>query len=1253
MSRLVIYTSGTLGDHLPYLALAQGLQAAGHDLLLVINQAMHPYAARAGVPAVALTDIERGPEEARENAWAWDHWNNPLIGAPAHPKARSQPAEEFVTQVRELAGYLEGADLLLATSIRAQGLAAQLVTGVPWLTLSVNPSAFSLPAGYEQREQAVFGLERAQYEGLRLLIDHTLQALDRPGMPPAWYHGVLWAPHVLLGSSPHFSGPNPEQLQPFSSIDQTGFWFWEDPAWASWEPPPGLEAFMAARPLVLTFSSQPLEQPGQTLRLHVQAAQRLERPLLVQRGWAGFSAADLPPGVDASQVRFIDYAPHDWLFARASCAIQHGGIGSLARALRQDCPVLVEPFGNDQFFNAQRVAELGVGVAAHPFQTTPDQLAELIEKQVLAPATRLRAKRLGRALRAEDGVGQAVALVEEALRRGARPLRSRLWWGMRPLGQPAPAERQEAATVVSATIPRILHQTWKTEEIPPEFQAWAASWREHHPAWEFRLWTDAECRALIARAYPWFLDVYDRYPEPIMRVDAARYFILHHEGGVYADLDYEALRPLDPLLEGRQLLLTTEPPAHMATFVAHSNRLNTLLCNALMASAPGHPFWEHLFDLLAAWQVAAEPLDATGPFLLSRAYESYAMPQQVTIESYLRLCPISSHEPWLALPPQTQALIGREAFALHHWYGSWHHDPPLQSGPLRADLLLHGRLQPAAFQVTRAQLAQAALELPAPPLISCLMVTRERTLLAQLAVHSFQMQTYTARELIIIDDGPDDVLQTWVAGLDDERIRFLRLPDEGQALGALRNTALEAARGAFVAQWDDDDYAAPERLAVQVGALQLYRVEACLLSRQMIWMPQLGFLGKSARRLWEGSALLPRTAVPPYPTERRGEDTPVVQQVVARAPTVLIDAPELYLYLFHGANTFDAAHWQQQMQAATMRYTHYRYAPALRELERYLQVELERLGTHLRGVGVPTTAAAAVAPPPTPSTAEPDAPDPLPGRAASLAPHPLPPPLPGPRDSWPRVLILTPVKDAAAHLPRYLANLQALDYPPQKVSLAFLESDSRDGSYELLEQALPELQAKLRRVMLLRRDFGLQIDGARWEQALQLQRRATIARSRNTLLQAALADEAWVLWIDADVAQWPADVIQQLLGAGKQIVVPNCLAADGERPFDLNTFKLQPGAEQLDWSRYMVDGLLQPPAGFGRDYLTDLRDRDLVELDGVGGTMLLVKAVLHRDGLVFPPYSYRGFIDTEGLAVMARDMGVQPWGLPNLIIRHS
>ena len=52
-----------------------------------------------------------------------------------------------------------------------------------------------------------------------------------------------------------------------------------------------------------------------------------------------------------------------------------------------------------------------------------------------------------------------------------------------------------------------------------------------------QLWTDKKAREFIADEYPWFLETFDGYPYPIQRADAIRYFVLHHFGGIYIDLD--------------------------------------------------------------------------------------------------------------------------------------------------------------------------------------------------------------------------------------------------------------------------------------------------------------------------------------------------------------------------------------------------------------------------------------------------------------------------------------------------------------------------------------------------------------------------------------------------------------------------------------------------------------------------------------------------------------------------------------------
>lgn len=265
-----------------------------------------------------------------------------------------------------------------------------------------------------------------------------------------------------------------------------------------------------------------------------------------------------------------------------------------------------------------------------------------------------------------------------------------------------------------------------------------------------------------------------------------------------------------------------------------------------------------------------------------------------------------------------------------------------------------------------------------------------------------------------------------------------------------------------------------------------------------------------------------------------------------------------------------------------------------------------------------------------------------------------------------KILILTPVKDAAAFLEEYFVRLDRLTYPHRQLSIAFLESDSHDRTYEEIERRLPDLRTRFRVAGLWKRDFGFHLppNTPRWANHVQLERRAALAKSRNHLLLRALDDEDWVLWLDVDVIEYPRDIIERLLDTGKDIVQPHCVEEYGGRSFDRSAWRDK-----------------------GRFHLDDLRrEGDLVRLHTVGGTMLLVRADVHRDGLIFPtfPYGkqnplirqrnhflrkrdilllknvqdvlrgrYRGEIETEGLGMMAHDMGYKCWGMPNTEIRHG
>lgn len=162
-------------------------------------------------------------------------------------------------------------------------------------------------------------------------------------------------------------------------------------------------------------------------------------------------------------------------------------------------------------------------------------------------------------------------------------------------------------------IPRIIHQTWKDEHLPPRWQAIRDECAAMHPDYEYMLWTDAESRKFIAQHYDWFLPVFDGYPYPIQRADAIRYFVLHHYGGIYMDLDIGCLRRFDPLLRFEVILPKTIPVG---------------VSNDVMLSAKAHPFMDQLIHNLVTFNhqyLTNYPtvMFSTGPMFVSASYGLY------------------------------------------------------------------------------------------------------------------------------------------------------------------------------------------------------------------------------------------------------------------------------------------------------------------------------------------------------------------------------------------------------------------------------------------------------------------------------------------------------------------------------------------------------------------------------------------------------------------------------------------------------
>jgi glycosyltransferase involved in cell wall biosynthesis len=101
------------------------------------------------------------------------------------------------------------------------------------------------------------------------------------------------------------------------------------------------------------------------------------------------------------------------------------------------------------------------------------------------------------------------------------------------------------------------------------------------------------------------------------------------------------------------------------------------------------------------------------------------------------------------------------------------------------------------------------------PLVSCIMPTKNRRKFAAQSLRYFEEQDYPNKELIIVDDGDDLIVD-----LASQRpnVHYLA-PQYAHTVGVKRNIACEAAHGDIICHWDDDDWYSPSRLSYQVELL--------------------------------------------------------------------------------------------------------------------------------------------------------------------------------------------------------------------------------------------------------------------------------------------------------------------------------------------------------------------------------------------------------------------------------------------------
>jgi sterol 3beta-glucosyltransferase len=164
-------------------------------------------------------------------------------------------------------------------------------------------------------------------------------------------------------------------------------------------------------PVYITLGTAQALEPDKNMQLLIAAAQKSGCRALVQTGSEHYPANCRDK---TSRIYFIARTPHHQVFPHCAAVVHHGGSGTTHSAARSGCPSVVVPFTDEQRFWGMTLHRLGI--ACKPIwykHATPEKLAERIRSVLESPQAHQRAALLGEQIRQEDGVSQAVELIEK------------------------------------------------------------------------------------------------------------------------------------------------------------------------------------------------------------------------------------------------------------------------------------------------------------------------------------------------------------------------------------------------------------------------------------------------------------------------------------------------------------------------------------------------------------------------------------------------------------------------------------------------------------------------------------------------------------------------------------------------------------------------------------------------------------------------------------------------------------------------
>ncbi len=414
---ITLMAFGSRGDIQPFLALAVALKERGHAVTLAAPTDFESLIKAHAVPyAPILFNAQEFVQRSTSNNER--KRQHPFAMFQTMRDALPEIKRSFAAAADALIEAARGADLIFAHGLSLpfsysihQHLNIPLMLGIAAPVVSTryfpSPMFKPIPIGGRFYNPLTYEvLTRGIWFAMKTPMNEFRRRIDLPPITLTQLTRVLFDgqfPLIMHYSS--YLNPAPPDWNP--NVHVAGAW--RLPAPADWTPPEALSQFLAQgdAPVYVGFGSMIVPKAAHIMQTITDALRTLKLRGVVQSGWGGLTAQD-------DHMITIGDAPHDWLFPRMQAVIHHGGSGTTHSALMAGKPSLVIPIMADQPFWGRRLAALGVAPPMiPPKKVTPEGIVAALRAMTQDTAMRQRAADYGALLRAEDGLGAAVSLIEQ------------------------------------------------------------------------------------------------------------------------------------------------------------------------------------------------------------------------------------------------------------------------------------------------------------------------------------------------------------------------------------------------------------------------------------------------------------------------------------------------------------------------------------------------------------------------------------------------------------------------------------------------------------------------------------------------------------------------------------------------------------------------------------------------------------------------------------------------------------------------